>query len=112
MREHNPTLGLACLILAVVLILMYIIATPSRSQSAPPQMPCIPKLALDQQIAKRYGESILGAGVTPMGILYITVNPITGTFTVVMRRPDGMACIVGGGKGWATTETVLPGTNL
>lgn len=111
MTHRPPVLGIACAILALVIIAMYIIATPSRSQEQP-QMPCIPKLALDQQIAKRYGESILGAGVTPVGILYITVNPTTGTFTVVMRRPDGMACIVGGGKGWATTETVLPGTNL
>lgn len=54
----------------------------------------------------------VGAGVTPVGILYVTSNPGTGTFTVLMRRADGQACIIGGGKGWASVPPTIPGTNM
>ena len=108
MTDHHSTLGLACLILALLLAGMYILATPARSQEAP----CAPRAALEKQIAREYGESVFGAGVTPVGILYITMNPQTGTFTVLMRRKDGQACIIGGGKGWASVPPTIPGTNL
>jgi hypothetical protein len=103
---------LASFILACLLTAMHIIATPARSQTVQPQMPCMPRAILEKQIKSQYGESVVGAGLTPVGVLYVTANPVTGTFTVVMRKDDGTACIVGGGKGWTSITPEIPGTNL
>ena len=48
MKENHSTLGLACLILALLLAGMYILATPARSQEAP----CAPRDALEKRIAQ------------------------------------------------------------
>ncbi len=108
MRDEHHTLGLACLILAVVLLVMYYIATPSHAQ----EEACMPRDALEKKIFKDFGESPIGAGLTRGGIFYITENPKTGSFTVLVRRPDGTACVLMGGTGWASTDALIPGVGL
>ena len=74
------------------------------------QSPCGPTGQVEKRIAKEYGESIVGAGVVPGGYLFTTVNPQTGSFTILLRRLDGQTCVLMGGTGYATTDAIKPGT--
>jgi hypothetical protein len=76
------------------------------------QSPCGPTGTVEARIAKQYGESIVGAGVMASGIMFITANPATGTWTVLLRRKDGQTCILQGGTGYASVEAAIPGENL
>jgi hypothetical protein len=75
------------------------------------QQPCGPTGMVEKRIADQYGESIVGAGVTAGGIMFITANPVTGTWTL-MRRKDGQTCVLMGGTGFATLDAIQPGENL
>lgn len=76
------------------------------------QTPCGPTGMVEKRIHKQYGESIVGAGIVPGGLMFITSNPDTGTFTVMLRRPDGQTCVLMGGTGYATQDQVKPGADL
>lgn len=79
-------------------------------QSQP--QPCGPRDQVEKRIWKQYGESVIGAGIVPGGTLYVTANPTTGTFTILLRRPDGMACVLMGGTGFAQGEPKTPGVGI
>ena len=76
------------------------------------QQPCGPTGMVEKRIHDQYGESIVGAGIVPGGILFTLANPDTGTFTILLRRPAGQPCVMMGGTGYATTEAVKPGTDI
>lgn len=76
------------------------------------QPPCGPTGMIEKRIADKYGETIVGAGIVDGGIMFTLANPDTGTFTVLLRRPDGQTCIVMGGTGYATIEAVKSGTDI
>jgi hypothetical protein len=93
---------------ALVAFLICAASMPSSAQ----QGPCGPTGAVEKRIHDQYGETIVGAGMVAGGILFTLANPDTGTFTVLIRRPDKMTCIVMSGTGWASVEPQKPGTNL
>jgi hypothetical protein len=76
------------------------------------QSPCGPTGMVEKRIVAQYGESIVGAGVVPGGILFITSNPDSGSFTIMLRKPDGTTCVLLGGKGYATQDSVKQGLPL
>lgn len=100
-EPHRHTFAMGCLFIALVLIGMYWIATPSRSQEAPG---CPPSVELDAKLQAQFGESVTAAGVIDNGYVYITTNPSTHTFTILVRKPDGTSCVVLGGEGFALAE--------
>lgn len=73
------------------------------------QQPCGPTGLVEKRIADQYGESIIGAGVVAGGVMFLTSNPETGTFTIMLRRADGQTCVLMGGTGYATQEAVKAG---
>jgi hypothetical protein len=73
------------------------------------QSPCGPTGQVEKRIAKDYGESVVGAGITPGGVMFLTSNPVSGSFTILLRRPDGQTCVLMGGTGYATTDAIKPG---
>jgi hypothetical protein len=77
------------------------------------QQPCGPTGMVEKRIHDQYGESIVGAGVVDGGsLVFLTANPDSGTFTIMLRRPDGMTCVLMGGTGYATQEALKKGTDL
>lgn len=75
------------------------------------QTPCGPTGMVEKRIQEQHGESIVGAGVVPGGVMFITANPDTGSFTIMLRRPDGQTCVLMGGTGYATQDAVKAGTD-
>jgi len=98
----------AWLIAAIFMAFLVWLGTPSYSQ----EQPCAPRDAVEKRIWKQYGESVVGAGISPGGIVYLTANPVTGTWSLLIRRPDGTACVMMGGTGFAQGEPKTPGVGL
>lgn len=94
------------------LAVLAMMTVSASAQQPPGAQPCGPTKAMEGHIRDRYGESPVGAGITPAGTLFITTNPDTGTFTILMRRPDGMTCLLMGGTGYATLEALTNGSDL
>jgi hypothetical protein len=92
------------LLFAVTLTVLALLTIVANAQT-----PCGPTGKVEARIQKEYGESIIGAGVVAGGYLFTTVNPQTGSFTVLLRRPDGQTCVLMGGTGYATTDAIIPG---
>jgi hypothetical protein len=76
------------------------------------QQPCGPTGMVEKRIHDQYGESIVGAGVVDGGVMFLTTNPESGTFTIMLRRKDGLTCVLMGGTGYATLEALKKGTDL
>lgn len=63
-----------------------------------------------ENLFKDYGESPVFTGVGPAGeMVYITLNPATGTFTLLVVN-DKVMCETGNGTGGETKEPRKPGT--
>lgn len=103
----------------LALAVLALSAFPAMAQLPPNVMPipapCGPRGEVESILATKYGESPVVAGHNPAGWpLVVTANPTTGTYTVILRRPDGMTCLIGGGTGFMMIEAkpVIKGTDL
>ena len=56
---------------------------------------------IESHISSKYGETIAGAGIAPDGnTIFVLSNPVSGTFTFMVKRKDGISCIIISGKGY------------
>ena len=76
------------------------------------QQPCGPRAEMEKLLRVDHGEVIVGAGISPTGVLYVLANAQSGSFTILLLRADNVACIVGGGTGWTSVPVEIPGENL
>lgn len=72
---------------------------------------CAPTGIIEQELASKYAESIVSAGIVPGARMFTLANPKTGSFTVIIVRPDGVSCLVMGGNGFTTIEAAKPETD-
>lgn len=94
----------ACAVLALVMGVLVLIGTKAHSQEAP-ALKCAPSADMEDVLKKEYGETLVAGGILgPVGIMYITANNETHTFSVLIRRPDNLSCIAMAGDGWAVVE--------
>lgn len=103
-EPHRNTFAMGCLFLALLPIGMYLIATPSRSQEAPAGPPCGPVHDVLEKLQKQFGETVTAGGIVGQEFMEILTNSRTGSFTILMRRLDGTACLVAGGEGFALAD--------
>jgi hypothetical protein len=59
-----------------------------------------------------FKERPAGAGVINNMLMRLFINPTTGTFTFIVIRPDGIACIMTAGDGWQWPQEGKPGKEL
>lgn len=109
-QSDDSAVAIGCFILTMLLVIMFYLATPAKSQEANPA--CAPKAQIDKRMWVQFGESPIGVGITQNGIVYVTHNPQTHTFTIIIRRPDGIACLMTGGVGWENVTALTPGRDL
>ena len=88
-------------LLTIFMVIIFYIATPAHSQEAGP--PCGPAADVLGKLQKQYGETVTAAGVVGSQYMVITTSK-QGTFTILMRRPDGTACLIVGGEGFALAD--------
>ena len=92
--------------LAIIFILL---ATPAMAQQLPGQ--CSPHDAGIKSIEDQYGETITGRGLHENGMMVEMLVSQSGTWTLVVTRPDGLSCIAGAGDNWETVKPKAPGSD-
>jgi hypothetical protein len=90
-------------LLTIFMVLIFYIATPAHSQEAPAGPPCAPWRDIHSMLEKQFGETTTAGGIIGEEFMELMTSR-EGTFTILMRRLDGTACIVAGGKGFALAD--------
>ena len=70
------------------------------ASAAPAQSVCGPIDKLAGSLSSKYGELPGPLGIVQSMLMRVYVNKTTGTFTILIVRPDGMACVSIAGEGW------------
>lgn len=72
--------------------------TPAAAQGMPT---CAPRADIVAHLQKKYGETRRGLGLQNRGsVTEVFVSSETGTWTILVTRPDGTACAVAAGEAW------------
>jgi len=71
---------------------------------------CSSREAVAQRLAQGYGEAPVAAGVAADGALIELYLSATGSFTLVVTRPGGLACLMAVGEGWEPVSRPAPAT--
>lgn len=70
---------------------------------------CAPRDKLVEKLAQEFGEAPSAGGIDGAGNLMEILTGPKGSWTLLIVRPDRMACIVGSGDGWLLYEPTVPG---
>lgn len=113
-HDNSKSMGIGWVFLfAVILIAMYVIAKPASSQVAAAPQGCAKTAEIVKLLTGEYGETAAFAGISTTGTpVLIFTNPKTGTFTITMRQPGGITCMMTGGKNWTPVDQPKEGTDL
>lgn len=83
------------------LLMMAAICAAFSLPVAAQQAPCGPHAEITRSLAERWGEHSAGMGIVANGVLMeLMTNAQTGSFTVVMTQPGGVACVILAGDNW------------
>ena len=99
--EGAWSIGIVVLIMFAVFIVW--LSAPAHSQEAPSGPPCGPSHDIHEHLQQQYGETIRAGGIIGQEYMELLTSK-SGTFTILMRRLDGTACIVAGGTGFALAD--------
>ena len=73
--------------------------TPSAEAEERPR--CAERALVVQRLAERYGETLRSMGLHRNdGLVEIYSSDATGTWTILMTRPDGTSCLLAAGQLW------------
>lgn len=89
--------------LALALLLF---AFPAAAQQ---RQLCAPRAALVERLSQDFGEAPFASGIDGGGNLMEILSSPKGSWTLLIVRPDKIACIVGSGEGWLVYEPTVPG---
>lgn len=103
MKDDFRDFGFCLLMLSALFAVMFWIGTPAHSQT-PGRPACAPTKGLIEALKKDYGETVTAGGMIDQQLVVILTNKVTGTFTILVRNTDGIACIMAGGTGFALAD--------
>jgi len=70
--------------------------------------PCYPRDAIHAHLAERYGERPAGVGVAAGQLVELVARPDGASWTILVIRPDGLACPVAAGEDWTDVSEPAP----
>lgn len=62
------------------------------------QANCAQRDFVEDRLRNTFGESLQSRGVMQGAILEMWANTETGAWTLIITRPDGLACVAGAGE--------------
>ena len=81
----------------ILATLTFIVLSPSIGQASV----CSDRDSMISKLKDTYGEAERGMGLSGSeAVIEIWSSAKTGTFTIVMTRPDGVSCVVAAGTSW------------
>lgn len=61
-----------------------------------------------QKLEEKFGETLRSVGLHQTeGVVEVYSSEETGTWTILMTRPDGMSCLISSGQMWEQDATPL-----
>ena len=82
------------------------LAPPAAAQNL---IMCAERVGLIKVLQEKYQELPRGAGLQgPERMIEIWTSSETGSFTVLVTRPDGISCVVASGSYWQDAMPVAP----
>lgn len=82
---------------AVAVALAY--ATPIAE--AQTRTACAERTLVVERLSERYGETLKSMGLHQSdGVVEVYASEETGTWTILVTRPDGQACLLAAGQMW------------
>ena len=110
--NNDSAVAIGCFLLTMVMVIIFWLATAAAAQT-PPQNPCAPTANVTKMLKDKYGETPAVASITDDNApMLIFSNPKTGTFTITIRRPGGLTCLMTGGNSWTLVEQEKEGTGI
>lgn len=74
-------------------------AGPAVSQAEP--RPCAAREQVVARLAERFGETLQSIGMRGAdAMIEVYASEATGTWTILLTRPDGAACLIASGDAW------------
>ena len=87
---------LSSALLAAAIMLPATVPTASNAQTS-----CADRTVITERLAKNYGEKFTGGGLrNSESIFEVWMSDETGSWTIIMTRPDGKACVMAAGTPW------------
>jgi hypothetical protein len=88
-------------------VLLALLALPAHAQ----QQQCGPRDKMIAQLAEKYGETqrtmgYVGPPPAITSVMETYANEDTGTWTILLAKPDGTACMIASGGGWIGDDPV------
>ena len=69
---------------------------------------CLPHETIVTKLEQRHSEHRVGLGIGPGGgMVYELYVAESGTWTILVTRPSGLACIAAAGDGWVISPLVV-----
>lgn len=72
------------------------------------QQPCAPLKDVQKELSGKYGEHPAWVGIDNRGPVMMTMNPTTGTWSIIVLR-NGLACFLGAGDRGQLVDLPKPG---
>jgi hypothetical protein len=90
-------------------LILALLALPAHAQQQ-----CGPRAQLVAKLAEQFGETqrtmgYVGPAPAITAVMETYANDATGTWTILLAKPDGTACMIASGGGWIGDEqTPMP----
>lgn len=73
------------------------------------QASCADRTQVVERLQTKYGETRQSMGLgRNNGVVEVYASDETGTWTILLSRPDGLACLVAAGEYFETLDETLP----
>ena len=79
---------------------------PSQPQAQAEGQPvCGMRTAFVSRLKERYSEHPVSVGLAANGVVIEVFAASSGSFTILVTRPEGVSCLVASGEGWQELPT-------
>lgn len=85
---------------AILIAALAMIDGPAMAQTV-----CAPRAHMLDGFKQQYGEISAAVGLAAGGALMEIVASPSGTWSLLLVRPDGVACLIASGTAWKTTDS-------
>lgn len=72
------------------------------------ELPCGPRPVIAETLATEFGETPVATGVAASGARVEIFAAASGSWTLVVLMPTGLACVVAAGEGWHPPPRAVP----
>ncbi len=98
---------------ALVLVGLMVLSSASYGQTVRVPLACAPEEFQDRHLREKFKEEPVGYGATSGGAMAeLWVSEENDTWTITLRLPNGLLCLLASGDGWRKAPERMKGIGL